>query len=375
MKLIGITGSCGKTSVAEILYQYLLFQGIPTSLYSSNGNFINGLTRVKDFFQTTLYHKDLEGLLSEDENSNIEYGIIEITGESVKRLDEIHSLDFEVIAMTNFYSGLHNHFNSKEEYLNCKRDILKGNTKKVLLWSGDKSYPLLNDITHETFGYLENDNYRLIVMNNTIEGLDLIYQNIRFKTNLLTAYHARNLSCALAILESLSLLDMKVFKEYAKNIFIRGRFEKFVCNGVNIIIDTGLVGAATLFIGLEKTIGNNNFKTIFSTLHYDNITPWVTESRKRVGNYLKQSKFIYLTSPTNNDQEEEIFINDVVGKDFRNYSFIKNPKDAVRLAINELIADETIVIFARGHYRMYRNILEEIKNDKILKEENACLKC
>lgn len=369
MKLIGITGSIGKTSVAEIVYQYMLYQGIPTTLYCSNGNFVNGLTRVKDFFQTTLYHKDLTRLLEEDRESNIKYGIIEITAESAKRLDEVHKKDFEVIALTNFYSGLHNHFNSRDEYLLCKREVLKGNTKKVLLWSGDRNYKLFNDISHETYGYLEKDKYRLIVMNNTIDGLDLIYQGVRFRSNLLTAFHARNMSCALAILESMNILDMIAFKEYAKAILIRGRFEKFICNGANIIIDTGLVGADMLLIGLEKTLGNRNFKTIFSTLHYENITPWVKESRKRVGDYLKRSKYIYLNSPTSNEDEEEIFINDVVGSDYKEYSFIPNPRDAIELALKELNDDETIVIFARSHYRMYRSILEEINDENHLKEE------
>mgnify|MGYP000950536884 CR=1 FL=1 len=360
MKLIGITGSCGKTSVAEIVYQYLLYIGIPVSLYSSNGNFVNGLTRVKDYLQTTLYRKDLDELLHTDEENGIEYAIIEITAESVKRKDTVHMLPYEVIAMTNFYSGLSNHFDSKEEYLMCKREILSKSSKKLLLWIEDRNYDFFKDLDHQTYGYANNANYQLIVVDNTINGLDLNYKGVSFKTNLITAYHARNVSCALAILDSLSLLKMEVFKEFSKNVFIRGRFEKFICKGKNIVIDTGFLGADMLLIGLEKILGNRNFKTIFSIHHYDEVTEWVKKSRKRVGEYLKWSKFIYLTNPLNKDNALEIFRNDVVGLDYNNYKYISDPEEAVRMALNELNEDETIVIFAREHYRKYRSILENI---------------
>src|SRR5690606_8868068 len=110
MKLIGITGSSGKTSVAEIIYQYLVQKNISTSLYCSNGLFINGLTRQKDFLQSTVYDKELENYLKEDEEYNVEYAIIEITAESIKRKENVHRLNYEVIGLTNFFKGLCNHF-------------------------------------------------------------------------------------------------------------------------------------------------------------------------------------------------------------------------------------------------------------------------
>ena len=125
MKLIGVTGSSGKSSVCEIVYQYLLHKGLNVSLYASTGCFINGLTRFKDFFQTTLYHKRLKEYLEEDKANNVDVAIIEITAESVLRNDLVHMLPFDVVALSSFYKGLYNHFGSEGKYLACKREILE----------------------------------------------------------------------------------------------------------------------------------------------------------------------------------------------------------------------------------------------------------
>ena len=363
MKLIGITGSFGKTSVAEIVYQYLLFKGYNTSLYSSNGLFLNGLTRDKDFLQTTLHHIDLGILLKEDEENNVDYAVIEITAESVKRNDKVHQYEYEIIALTNFNENLHNHFDSREDYYYCKRNILESNkTKKILLRLDDPNYSWFSDIKHKTFGYTDNANYQTIVLDNTIDGLKLKCDGVSFETNLITAYHARNMVAAIAILKELQIFDINSFITFAKNVFIRGRFEKYYCNDKDIIIDTGFGGIDLVLNGLEKTLDNTNYKMIFSNYHYDNITDWVKNSRKRVGKHLRRSQYIYLTSPNDNPNEESIFINEVMDQSFKNYKYIPNIKEACAIALSELEKDEVLIIIAREHYRDYRKVLEEIKD-------------
>jgi len=367
MKLIGITGSSGKTSVAEIVYQYLLYRGYNASLYCSNGMFCNGLTRVKDFFQTTLYGKELLEFLEEDKKNEVEYAIIEITAESVNRNDSVHLLPYDVVALTNFFSGLHNHFEGENHYFNCKKTILSSQkTKNILIRYEDPNYSMFSDLDHITYGYSDEADYQMVVVNNTINGLKLYYDKEWFTTNLITGYHGRNMACALAILSVLEIMDIHEFKEFAKNIFIRGRFEKFTIKDKTVIIDTGFVGTGLLLSGLEQTIGNKNYKTIFSNVHYSDVNDWVINARKNVGKYLKESKFIYLTNPTNEKDEEEIFLRDVIAdNNFTRYKYIPSIKDACLYALNELDNNETLVIICRNHYREYRKVLENLKSSII----------
>src|SRR5690554_5543117 len=335
MKLIGITGSSGKTSVAEIVYQYLLYRGYNASLYCSNGMFCNGLTRVKDFFQTTLYGKELLEFLEEDKKNEVDYAIIEITAESVNRNDSVHLLAYDVVALTDYFSGLYNHFEGENHYFNCKKTILSSQkTKNILIRYEDPNYSMFSDIEHFTYGYSDEADYQMVVVNNTLNGLKLYYDKEWFTTNLITGYHGRNMACALAILSCLDVMDIHKFKEYAKNIFIRGRFEKFLIDDKTIIIDTGFVGTGMLLSGLEQTLGNKNYKTIFSNVHYQDVNDWVKDARRNVGRYLKESKFIYLTNPSNEKDEKEIFLRDVIADDnFDKYKYIPNIKDACRSAL------------------------------------------
>lgn len=362
MKLIGVTGSFGKTSVCEIVYQYMLSKGYKVSLYSSNGLFTNGLTRTKDFLQSTLYIKDLERFLNEDKEDGLEYGIVEITGESAKRGDNIHLLPYEVIALTCFNNGLHNHYSSKDDYLRCKREILeKGNTKSVLLRVDDPNYSWFSDIKHKTFGYTDNANYQMIVLDNTINGLKLKCDGVSFETNLITAYHARNMVAAIAILKELQIFDLNSFIAFATNILIRGRFEKINYQGKNIILDTGYSGAQIVLNGLERTIGSNNFKIIYSNVKYDNETEWVMSARANNGKFLPRAKFIYLTTTNEDIDELRIFQEEVIGNyNYKNYIYIKDNAKAVKQAISELNTEETLIIFTREHYRNYRHIIENL---------------
>lgn len=362
MKLIGVTGSFGKTSVCEIVYQYLLARGYKVSLYSSNGLFTNGLTRTKDFLQTSLYIKELENYLSEDKDDGIEYGIVEITGESVKRNDNIHFLPFEVIALTSFNNNLYNHYSGKEEYYRCKRDILeKGNTKSVLLRLDDPNYSWFSDIKHKTYGYTDKSFYQMEVIDNTIDGLKLKCDGVIFNTNLITAYHARNMAGAIAILKEIQVFNIEAFIEFAKNIFIRGRFEKINLSGKNIILDTGYSGAQIVLNGLERTLNGNNFKVIYSNIQYDVDGDWVKNARANNGLFLQKAKYIYLTNTCEDIDELKVFKDEVLNNSFyNNYLYIKDNSEVVNRAIDELNSDETLIIFTRDYYRNYRHIIQSI---------------
>ncbi|MFA7689194.1 MAG: Mur ligase family protein [Bacilli bacterium] len=362
MKLIGITGSCGKTSVAEIIYQYLLYCKKSVSMYTSNGLFVNGLTKQKDYPQTTMYRKDLDVNLLDDANSGCEFAIVEIAAESIKRRDTVHKLKFDVVILTSFFSTLHNHFKNKEEYLACKRNILLApNVGKVLIRYENEEYSKFSDINHITYGYSGDANHRISVLDNKMDGLTLSFLGIMFQTNLITAYHARNIAAALATLFELDVLDMKLFSEFAKDIKIRGRFEKVVVGGKTVVIDTGLAGAVITLVGIEKPLDSTNYRIIFSNVHYKDANEWVLSSRERVGRYLKRGNYIYLTSPTNNPCEEEVFIQDVIKENnYSKYKFIPRLEEACKKALKELNPNEILIVFSRNHYREYRRIFEEI---------------
>lgn len=85
MKLIRVTGSVGKTSMCEMIYQYLLYKGKKVSLYSSNGLFKNNTTKYKDYLRAIPDGKSLVSMLKEDLENGVEYAVIEITAEIVKR--------------------------------------------------------------------------------------------------------------------------------------------------------------------------------------------------------------------------------------------------------------------------------------------------
>ncbi len=335
-------------------------------MYSSNGLFINGTTRIKDFFTTTPTLEELTKYLEKDEEKKVDYAIIEITAESVKRGDNIHKLPFEIIGLTTFYPNLNHHFNNdKDYYLNCKREILKNQNKILLRYesvneSNGSSYKLFKDLKHISYGYTDSSDKKIEVIENNLDGLSLKYQNVIFKTNLISSYNIRNLALALSILDEINELDMNTFSNFAKNIKIRGRFEKYTINNKTIILDTGQAGLDIVL----NSFNNIDIKLIYCNIPDDG-TIWTKEARQRAGRQIRKTKKVYLTTLNAfNSNDEEIFKNGVLGNQPHPYIYIRDPNDAVNIALEELEENEILVIITKEKYRFYKQILENIK-DKV----------
>ena len=120
---LGVTGSYGKTSTCEMLYQYLLASGKSVMMISTNGVFRNNVTARKNFFATSYDKDSLEKILEKYYHFyNIDYAVIEIKGE-LFRQDEDY-IDFDIVGMTNFDPELINNFNdSVELYKRCKNKL------------------------------------------------------------------------------------------------------------------------------------------------------------------------------------------------------------------------------------------------------------
>lgn len=143
LKLIGITGTKGKTTTSFMIKEILEKQGKKVGLIGTIAVYINGKKKL-DSSRTTPESIELQELLAEMVKEKTEYVIMEVSSQSLK-LDRVYGLNFDIGVFTNLsedhislkeHPDMEDYFNSKLKLFDmCKIgftnvDDLKGN--KVL---------------------------------------------------------------------------------------------------------------------------------------------------------------------------------------------------------------------------------------------------
>ncbi|MEI6280383.1 MAG: UDP-N-acetylmuramoyl-L-alanyl-D-glutamate--2,6-diaminopimelate ligase [bacterium] len=243
MKVVGVTGTNGKTTTATLLYKIATVLGYKAGLIGTVENVING--EVRPATHTTPDPISLHKLLNEMAEKGCEYVFIEVSS---------HALDQNRVAGINFVGGIftnltHDHLDyhkNFENYFAAKKKFFKMLPPRAFaLTNADNEYGLkmLEGIKANQFsyGFVGDPNkvhFHGEIKKMDFNGLDLSFNKIEIKSKLLGKFNAYNL---LAVWSACSLLDFDMFK--VKHVLAniqppRGRFEHFTShNGVLVIVD------------------------------------------------------------------------------------------------------------------------------------------
>jgi len=249
LKIIGITGTSGKTTTATLLYRVAIELGYKAGLISTVENLINGekvsIDDGRDIPGTTPDSITLTKLFSKMINQGCEYVFMEVSS---------HSIDQKRIAGIPFIGGVFmnlsqdhlDYHKDMEDYFQAKKKFFKMLSPKAFALSNvDDKYGLrmLEDIKAHpfTYGFLQDFNSMLFhgeINKINFSGLELSFNNIKIKSKLLGNFNAYNL---LAVWSACSLIGFEMDKVNKILETIeppRGRFEHFTSpNGVLVIVD------------------------------------------------------------------------------------------------------------------------------------------
>ena len=243
LKIIGVTGTNGKTTTATLLYKIAIALGYKAGLIGTVENIVN--EEKKSATHTTPDPISLHKLLNEMVKKECEYVFMEVSS---------HALDQSRVAGINFIGGIftnltHDHLDyhkSFENYFGAKKKFFKMlSAKAFALTNADNEYGLkmLEGIKANQFayGFLQDFNrvhFKAEIKKLDFNGLELSFNNIIVKSKLLGKFNAYNL---LAVWSACSLLDfdMKKVNKILENIEPpAGRFQHFTSeSGVLIIVD------------------------------------------------------------------------------------------------------------------------------------------
>lgn len=408
LKIIGITGSVGKSTTAFIVHKYLKSLGYKSVLYSSlkidsPASIISSKDACEISFSS---EKRLFDIINEIEAYGADYLVLEVNDSTLEK-GFLKDIDFDVRVLTNL-NPLHNleHY-SKEEYVNLKKSFFKNinEDSKCVIGLQDYDKELFKELlnlnnnpkyifTSEYIANVKNVDKEYIncLLTNFTSTLDGVIFNVilnnemyEFKSKLIMTYNIINFLDAITILYALGVFNSLKFQECIYNINIPGRAEVFKANNRLIIIDAHLPKMLECLKELKNknqikeikvvlgAIGNG-FKTWderFNKKQYNDIHK---QNKKYAMELLKKyADYAYLTENDNASQSVLEICRELKGylEDVIPATIIEDREEAIRKAILESNPYDVIFISGRGNRRILCTTKDRMK---LVKDEDVVKK-
>jgi len=249
--LIGITGTNGKTTTAEIINQSIQKQGFKTAFLGTIKWEIGD--KQYQVLNTTPDLIVLVKYLFEAVQQNINYIIMEVASHAIS-MGRVEGLSFDIAGFTNLTQDHLDYHGTLEDYFHTKTLLFtkilvnsKKKNKKSFINSddqyGQRLCRLLDklSINYDTLslydkGNINTLNIKLSIMNTQFD-LNYHDERIFIKTSLLGKINIQNISMAYAILRFLKFKNEDILNSF-QEIIIPGRLEKVISpKGIIFLID------------------------------------------------------------------------------------------------------------------------------------------
>ena len=130
IKIVGVTGTNGKTTVTAAIYSMLLDLGYKAALQGTRGFFIND-EQVEAYTLTTPVQLSNFGHIAKAVEEKCDFFIMEVSSHAISQ-NRIEGLDFALKIHTNITQDHLDYHNTIEEYIAVKNSFFQDDTMKLI---------------------------------------------------------------------------------------------------------------------------------------------------------------------------------------------------------------------------------------------------
>lgn len=196
LKVIGVTGTNGKTTIVHLLYK--LFSNLGNKVAIISTIYIKIINKVFSNNYTTPNVIIINKYLKKAVEKNCKYAFIEISSHGIKqeRISGIFFLGGIFTNITHEHIDYHKNF---RDYLLTKTNFFKSLSKKSfsLINKDDNNYSFIwNNIKNsKKISYSINNlaNYKAIILEKSFEGTKILINNYEFWTPLIGKFNVYNI--------------------------------------------------------------------------------------------------------------------------------------------------------------------------------------
>ena len=344
MKMIGVTGTDGKTTTANLIYEILNASRKKAGLISTVSAKVGGKELDTGFHVTNPEPVELQKFLSLMVENGCEYCVLEVTSHGLDQ-DRVYGINFEVSVLTNITNEHLDYHKTFENYLMAKSKLFL-NSKISILNKDDSSFSEMNKLLD---GKTQIKEY-----SKTSIPKDLIDDvNRRFHET----YNVSNCSAAISVAMEFGVESQDIINAIKSFKGVAGRMEEIKNDrGIKIIVDFAHTPNSLENVLLALKTQKQNGAKLISVFG----CAGERDSRKRftMGEIsVSISDFVVFTAedPRNEDvksiiEEMEKGAKKSGAKINNNYFVIPERGEAISYAINTLAkAGDIVVITGKGH--------------------------
>lgn len=376
LKLIGITGTNGKTTIASLLYQLFKKAGYKVGLLSTVKILVDEVEYKAT--HTTPDSLTINYYLNEMIENGCEYCFMEVSSHGIhqKRTEGLH---FEGGVFTNLSHDHLDYHPTFAEYRDVKKSFFDylPKTAFALVNSDDKNGSVMLQNTQArklTYALKSYADYKAQILENQLSGLLLKINDNEVWVRLIGTFNAYNLLAIFGTAVELGLEKLEVLRLLSELESVSGRFQ-FIVSNANITAIIDYAHTPDALDNVLKTI--NDIRTKNEQLITVVGCGGDRDKAKRpiMANIASTlSDKIIITSDNPRTEDPKVIIAEMeAGVEPQNYKkslSIEDRKQAIKTACQLANANDIILIAGKGHetYQEIQGVRHDFDDMKIVKE-------
>jgi len=381
LKLVGVTGTNGKTTIASLLYRMFIGLGYKCGLFSTVCNYIN--EKVLEATHTTPDPIQLNSLLAKMVEEGCDFAFMEVSSHSAdqKRIAGLQLAGGIFTNLTHDHLDYHKTF---DNYLAAKKsffDNLSVDAFALVNVDDRNGRVMLQNCKahHYTFSIRGMADYRCSIIEQGFEGMQLKIQGEEVWTRFIGEFNASNLLAVFAASELLGASKKEILTILSDLHSVAGRLEVIKSpSGISGIVDYAHTPDALL--NVIDTIN----KIREGSVHLITVVGAGgdrdrTKRPKMAAISAEGSDKVILTSDNPRTENPDAILDEMergITPDLKRKTLrISDRREAIRAAVMLANSGDVILIAGKGH-ETYQEIMgvkhhfddrEELKNALLLK--------
>lgn len=356
LKLVGVTGTNGKTTTATLLYEMARLEGYKAGLLSTVCNYVDG--RAVPATHTTPDPLPLNQLLAEMVEAGCDYAFMEVSSHAAHQ-KRIAGLKFKGGIFSNLTRDHLDYHGTVENYRDAKKmffDSLPADAF-ALVNADDKSGLYMTQNTKAkvyTYSLRTDADFRTKVIETRLDGTLLSFNGHEVEVNFTGRFNAYNLTAVFGGSILTGFHEEEVLVNMSRLVPVAGRFQTFrsADGQVTAIVDYAHTPDALV----------NVLDTIREIVGPDGIVTTVVgaggnrDHGKRpmmAREAACRSDRLILTSDNPRDENPEDIINDMkkglMPQELRHTLCITDRREAIRTALQTAEPGSVVLIAGKGH--------------------------
>lgn len=377
LKLVGITGTNGKTTIATLLYRLFRKSGFKAGLLSTVRNYIDDV--AIEATHTTPDAIEINRLLRNMVDAGCTYAFMEVSSHASIQ-NRIAGLKFTGGVFTNITHDHLDYHKTFDQYLVAKKKFFDNLDRDAfaLVNADDKNGKVMVQNTKARvlfYGIRSLSDYKAKIVESHFDGMLLHIEKTDVWVKFLGEFNAYNLLAVYATAVLLGRPREEILKIISTLNTVEGRFEYLrSSDGVVAIVDYAHTPDALL--NVLKTInrirtGNEQLITVVGAGGNRDKTKRPEMARVCVAN----SDKVILTSDNPRFEEPGDIIKDMeagIENNFKNrYIVIINRKEAIKAACMMAARGDIILVAGKGHetYQDIKGVKHHFNDKEILAEQ------